>query len=165
MGFSGSWPLVSGADPGFFLGGGALVSCSTSVPIYHILFFLQNTSCIRKPQVISWGGGGVGTPCTLPLDPPLSLGSKKSGFFYRLKHYCCAYGNLNVKNQTAFTNIVDKHKRYVNTTCRGNATAKIRPMVRESKLQESGKFLLVVFGIRESFARGIRDPTNDWNTE
>ena len=33
-------------------------------------FFLQNTSCIRKPQVIS-GGGGVRTPCTLPQDPPL----------------------------------------------------------------------------------------------
>ena len=32
-------------------------------------FFLENTSCIRKPQVIS--GGGVRTPCTLPLDPPL----------------------------------------------------------------------------------------------
>ena len=31
-------------------------------------FFLQNTSCIRKPQVIP---GGVCTPCTLPLDPPL----------------------------------------------------------------------------------------------
>ena len=32
----------------------------------------QNTSCIRKPQVISEvGGGGVRTPCTLPLDPPL----------------------------------------------------------------------------------------------
>ena len=31
--------------------------------------FLQNTSCIRKPQVIS--EGGVRTPCTLPLDPPL----------------------------------------------------------------------------------------------
>ena len=31
-------------------------------------FFLQNTSCIRKPQVISGGGR---TPCTLPLDPPL----------------------------------------------------------------------------------------------
>ena len=60
---------TSGADPGFFLGGGALVSCSTSTPINHI-FFLQNTSCIRKPQVIS-GGGGVRTPCTLPLDPPL----------------------------------------------------------------------------------------------
>ena len=87
MGFSGSWPLVSGADPGFLLGGGALVSCSTSAPINHILFFLQNTSCIRKPQVISWGGGGggVGTPCTLPLDPPLSLGSKKSVFFLPLK--------------------------------------------------------------------------------
>ena len=28
----------SGADPGFFLGGGALVSCSTSTPINHIVF-------------------------------------------------------------------------------------------------------------------------------
>ena len=36
----------------------------------HSSFFLQNTGCIRKPQVIS-GGGGVRTPCTLPLDPPL----------------------------------------------------------------------------------------------
>ena len=33
-------------------------------------FFLQNTSCIKKPQFI-WGGGGS-TPCTLPLDPSLS---------------------------------------------------------------------------------------------
>ena len=56
----------------FFSGGGALVSCSTSTPINHIVFFLQNTSCIRKLQVIS-RGGGVRTPCTLPLDPPLSF--------------------------------------------------------------------------------------------
>ena len=50
----------------------ALVSCSTSTPINHIVFvFLQNTSCIRKPQVISGEGGR--TPCTLPLDPPLYL--------------------------------------------------------------------------------------------
>ena len=48
---------ATGADPGFFLGGGALVSCATSTPINHIVFhFLQNTSCIRKPQVISRGG-------------------------------------------------------------------------------------------------------------
>ena len=32
--------IVSGADPGFFLGGGALVSFSTSTPINHIVFFL-----------------------------------------------------------------------------------------------------------------------------
>ena len=53
-------------DPGFFLGGGALVSCSTSTPINHIVFFFfsQNTSCIRKPQVISDGRGGH------PLHPP-----------------------------------------------------------------------------------------------
>ena len=48
---------------------GALISCSTSTPINHIVF-LQNTSCIRKPQVISVG---VLTPCPLPLDPPLKL--------------------------------------------------------------------------------------------
>ena len=43
----------AGADRGFYLGGGALVSCSTSTPINHIVFFsLQNTSWIRKPQVI-----------------------------------------------------------------------------------------------------------------
>ena len=56
--------IVPGGDPGFFLRGGALVSCSTSTPINHTVFFGQNTSCIRKPQVIS--GGGVRTPCTLP---------------------------------------------------------------------------------------------------
>ena len=28
-----------GADPGFFLGGGALVSCSSSTPINHIALF------------------------------------------------------------------------------------------------------------------------------
>ena len=37
---------LTGADPGFFLRGGALVSCSTtSTPINHIVYsFLQNTS-------------------------------------------------------------------------------------------------------------------------
>ena len=66
-----SWCTISGADPGFFLGGGALVSCSpsnTNKP--HSFFLLQNTSCIRKAQVISRGAGGVRTPCTHPLDPP-----------------------------------------------------------------------------------------------
>ena len=35
---SSSFP--AGADPGFFLGGGALVSCSSSTPINHKVFFL-----------------------------------------------------------------------------------------------------------------------------
>ena len=69
-----------GADPGFFVGWGAPpqlpfdlnfnhfygvkhkffnhVSCFTSTPINH-WFFLLNTSCIRKPQVILEGGGGI----------------------------------------------------------------------------------------------------------
>ena len=29
---------ITGADPGFFLGGGALVSFSSSTPINHIVF-------------------------------------------------------------------------------------------------------------------------------
>ena len=57
--------IRAGADPGFFLGGGALVPCSTSTPINRIVFFLQNTSCIRKPQVIS-GGGGCAPPAPSP---------------------------------------------------------------------------------------------------
>ena len=32
---------MTGADPGFFLGGGALVPCSTSTPINHIVFFAE----------------------------------------------------------------------------------------------------------------------------
>ena len=44
--------MLSGADPGVFLGGGALVSCSTSTPINYIVFFFS---------------------CTLPLDPPLVI--------------------------------------------------------------------------------------------
>ena len=30
---------IAGVDPGFFLGGGAIVSCSTSTPINHIVLF------------------------------------------------------------------------------------------------------------------------------
>ena len=56
--------IKAGADPGFFLGGGAPVRNGVTD-----IFFLQNTTCIRKPEVIS--GWGVRTPCTLPLDPPL----------------------------------------------------------------------------------------------
>ena len=40
--------MGKGADPGFFLGGGALVSYSTSIPINHIVFFffVMHSSCI-----------------------------------------------------------------------------------------------------------------------
>ena len=62
----------TGVDPGFFLGGGALISCSTPTPRNHIVFFWQNTSCIRKPQDISvsGGGGGGAPPAPPPPKPP-----------------------------------------------------------------------------------------------
>ena len=63
--------LVQGRIQDFFLGGGVLVSCSTSTPsINHIVFFLQNTSCIRKPQAIS-GGRGAHPPHPLPRSAPV----------------------------------------------------------------------------------------------
>ena len=58
MSFIDLYLVFPRADPGFFLGGGALVSCSTSTPINHIVFFfLQKTGCIRKLHVISGGEG------------------------------------------------------------------------------------------------------------
>ena len=56
------YTLGSGADPGFFLGGGCtrlLLCFNTNKP--HS-FFWQNTSCIRKPRVISGGGVISGAP-------------------------------------------------------------------------------------------------------
>ena len=60
---------LTGADPGFFLGGGALVSWSTSTPINHIVYFCRILVVLENRR--SSQGGGVRTPCTLPLDPPL----------------------------------------------------------------------------------------------
>ena len=83
-----------GADPGFFVRGGVtlrnyhfnyhsygvyhtipvnLFPCFTSTQIRHKDFFMQNTSCIWYWKGAGeWGGGGrVGTPHTLPQDPPL----------------------------------------------------------------------------------------------
>ena len=54
----------AGVDPGFFLGGGALVSCSTSTPIKHIVFFLHNTNCIKKTA------GDLGGGCAPPAPSP-----------------------------------------------------------------------------------------------
>ena len=83
----------SGADPGFFLGGGALVSCSTSTPINHIVqfFFLLFFFC-RIPVVLenrrSSKGEGVRTLCTLPFKSAPATGpSCRSHFLSRfIKH-------------------------------------------------------------------------------
>ena len=77
--------LLKGQIRSFFRRG-ALVSCSTSTTINHKVFFLQNTSCIRTLQVIL--GGGVHTPCTLPLDPPLCYHINDNS---KNLHVTCAY--------------------------------------------------------------------------
>ena len=55
----------SGADPGFFKRGCTLLLVYFNTNKPHI-FFWQNTSCIRKPQVISGGGRGGFAPSQSP---------------------------------------------------------------------------------------------------
>ena len=57
----------SGADPGFFLGGGALVSRSTSTPINHLVFFYF---FCRIPVVLENGRSSRGGGGAHPLHPP-----------------------------------------------------------------------------------------------
>ena len=59
---------LSGADPGFFLGGGALVSCSTLTPINHIVFWEGRIPVVLENRRSSQGGGGGGG--AHPLHPP-----------------------------------------------------------------------------------------------
>ena len=53
-------------------GGGALVSCSTSTPINHTVFFCIIPVALENRRS-SQGGGGCAPQCTLPLDPPLNI--------------------------------------------------------------------------------------------
>ena len=81
----------SGADPGFFLGGGAPLRNGVTDWWPDV-----NTSCIRKLQVIS-GGDEVCTLCALPLDPPLLL--------YHMQYTGRA-------SQGEYIGICKHHKRY-----------------------------------------------------
>ena len=56
-------PYITGADQGFFLVGGALVSCSTSTPINHIVFFFCRIPVVLENRRSSQGG-------VHPLHPP-----------------------------------------------------------------------------------------------
>ena len=58
----------AGEDPGFFLGGGALVSCSPSTPINQIVFFFCRIPVVLENRKSSQGGRGGGG--AHPLDPP-----------------------------------------------------------------------------------------------
>ena len=99
---------------GFFLGGVAFLSCSTSTPINHIVFFFF---FCRIPVVLEnrrSSQGEVRTPCTLPLDLPLdwyafgySTINRDSKFIFRGKHmYREQFWsvNLNVDGQSLMLN-------------------------------------------------------------
>ena len=60
--------LAKGGSMNFFRRG----CTTTSTPINHIVFLLQKTSCITKPQVISGRGGAVHPLHPLPRSAPVS---------------------------------------------------------------------------------------------
>ena len=47
------------------------MSCSTSTPINHIVFFGGIPVVLENRRSSQVGGEGVRTPYTLPVDPPL----------------------------------------------------------------------------------------------
>ena len=106
---------MAGADPGFFPGGGALVSCSNSTPINHIVFFLQNTSCIRKPQVIS-GGGGEGEGAH-PLHSPPRSAPGWSLVFLRSHRFSSTSRVLSIAFHSSFSNSLIIHKENTKDEC------------------------------------------------
>ena len=68
--------VSTGADPGFFLGGGALVSCSTSTPINHIVSFFFLAEYQQTAGHLRGRGGGAH-----PLHPlPRSAHALYEGF-------------------------------------------------------------------------------------
>ena len=70
-----------GADPGFFLGGGARVSCSSSTPINHIVFFFAEYQLYKKTAGhLRGGGGGMRTPAPSPYIRPCLLRSPTAAF-------------------------------------------------------------------------------------
>ena len=105
---------VAGADPGFFSGGGALVSCSTSTPINHIVFFLQNTSCIRKPQVISGRGWGQGAH---PLHSPPRSAPGWSLVFLSSHRFSSTSWVLSIAFHSSFSNSLIIHKENTKDEC------------------------------------------------
>ena len=93
----------------------------------HSFVFLQNTSCIRKPRSSQ---GGVRTPCTLPLHPPLNVSfpldssndavinvffhvrtdhDGRGSFLEGYKKYCGAGWSMEQKPHESFKSIRNKN--------------------------------------------------------
>ena len=81
-----------------FLRGGALVSCSASTPINHIFFFCRIPVVLENRR--SSQGGGMRTPCTLPLDPPLFCLLTEVKSLVTLASTCCDFISIRGRIRT-----------------------------------------------------------------
>ena len=77
---------LTGADPGFFLGGGALVSCSSSTAINHIVFLFRIPVELEKRRSSQGEGGGCAPPAPSPQIRPWLIPSEK-----RSRNFCQAF--------------------------------------------------------------------------
>ena len=71
----------TGADSGFFLGGGALVSCSTSTPINPLVFFFCRIPVVLENRRSS-RGGGAHPQHPPPRSAPASFSSFKNAALF-----------------------------------------------------------------------------------
>ena len=84
--------IVSGADAGFFFGGGAPLRNDVTDDEVKT-FKSENVYTKKKLHLRGGRGKGGAHPCTLPLDPPLSFSSSTINFhepnfdFRTLLHY------------------------------------------------------------------------------
>ena len=88
---------VAGADPGFFLGGGALVSCSTSTPINHIVFFFCRIPVVLENRRSSQGGGGGAHPLPPPPRSAPAWIALHTLFFVKTLYFTWVYQTLGLR--------------------------------------------------------------------
>ena len=103
--FHACYVLGSGADPGLFLGGGALVSCSTSTPINLIVFFFSAEYQLYQKTAGHLRGGAH------PLHPPprsAPVGKENRSLFLGL---CYVISRLHFISQIIQPFLSDVHRQ------------------------------------------------------
>ena len=87
--------FFTGADQGFFLGGGALVSCCTSTPINHIVFFFRIPVVLENRR--SSRVGGCAPPAPSPRSALALISADNGGPVARGKEpFLCSFLDIEI---------------------------------------------------------------------
>ena len=96
--------ISTGADPGFFLGGVALVCCSTSTPINHMVFFFCRIPIVLENGRSSRGGG------VHPQHPP----PRYAPVLVVISRAVLSWFVRNKGEERKYPSVILKYKCYVN---------------------------------------------------